>query len=313
MKSSRMGGVVGVKTLSLEEAAKFLCTQITTSAGWATGKLGTSEFNALTFYLHRKRVRPDPYESKTIKDITVNAGLWAAKDKTIHETIDEWAEHTFKCLSQLDSVVTWNPMYPYQEDLLLREFANQAVRIPLRALEPYYSPEHQYTVQMTEGPICVVSPFADTIASQWARRAELFPEGGSAGKVWLPSQELHTVKAYFGPNLTPENLALSWSEELRNAGPLATVQHLADQVQETKARYVFVGIGALSIPLVVELKKRGIIALHTGGGTQIMFGVKGDRWTYHNVISKLFNDSWVKPSPLEKPSAASKVEGACYW
>ena len=306
-----MGGVVGIKTLSLEEAARYLCSAVKNAEkGYATGKLGTSEFNAIMFYLHRKRVRPDPYEPKTIKDITVNAGLWAEEGKTIHETIDDWAEHTLKCVSELDSIVTWNPMFPYQEDLLFREFAKDKTRIPLRALEPYYSPQNQYTQFLTEGPICVVSPFADSIEQQWNKRNLIFPEGGAAGQMWLPTQILHTVKAEYGPHLNPSK---SWSPEILKQGPLAAVKLLAEQVESTKAKYAFVGIGALSIPLIVELKKRGIIAFHTGGGTQIMFGVKGDRWTYHNVISKLFNEHWVKPAQIEKPSEASKVEGACYW
>ena len=309
-----MGGVTGAIVLHLKEAAEHLCLQISNAtAGWATGKFGTSEFEAICYFRQRCITPELPYPQKIINHITINAGLWAKEGQTIHETIDDWSEAMIRAASQLDLPVAWNPTYPRQEDIFLREFAPGKDRIPLRALEPFYSPENQYTLCMTKGSICVVSPFADTIKSQWEKRAQLFPEGGIGGKMWLDTQELHTVKAPYGPHMTSEKMALSWSETILKAGPLAAVQSLADQVQATGARYVFVGIGALSLLLVVELKKRGLIALHTGGGTQIIFGLMGERWKYHNVISKMFNEHWVRPSEAETPSHAQSVEGACYW
>ena len=309
-----MGGVTGPIVLKLPEAAQLLCKQISNAeGGWATGKFGTSEFDAIRHYRQRKISPNLVYPEKIVQSITVNAGLWAAEGKTIDETIDDWAEAMLQAAATLDLVVIWNPVFPRQEELFLDEFVPFKGRIPLRALEPFYSPESQYTLCMTNGSICVVSPFADTIKAQWGRRSYLFPIDGIAGKMWLPTQQLHTVKAPFGPNMCPQNMNLSWSPEILKAGPMAAVKRLADEVQATGARYVFVGMGALSLVLVAELKRRGLVALHTGGGTQIMFGVKGERWKYHNVISKMFNDYWVRPTAEETPSLASSVEGACYW
>jgi len=310
-----MGGVTGPNLLKLPEAAQLIRDQISNAkGGWSTGKFGTSEFDAIRHYMQRKSASPMlPYPEKIIQNITVNAGLWAGEGKTIDEAIDEWAEAMLDAGKDLDLVVAWNPMYPRQEENFLNTLVRSRTWIPLRALEPFYSPESQYTLSMTNGSICVVSPFADTIKAQWERRSYLFPVDGLAGKMWLPTQQLHTVKAPFGPNMCPQNMNLSWNPEILKAGPMAAVKRLADEVQATGARYVFVGIGALSLVLVAELKRRGLVALHTGGGTQIMFGVKGERWKYHNVISKMFNDYWVRPTAEETPSLASSVEGACYW
>lgn len=309
-----MGGVTGPNLLKLPEAARLLCDQISSAkSGWSTGKFGTSEFDAIRHYMFRKSNPDAPYPEKIIRTMTVNAGLWAGEGKTIHEAIDEWAAAMLDAGKDLDMVVAWNPIYPHQEEKFLHTLVGSRSLIPLRALEPFYSPENQYTLSMTDGSICVVSPFADTIKAQWTQRANLFPVDGLGGRMWLSSQQLHTVKAPFGPNMCPENLDLSWSPEILKAGPMAAITLLADEVQATGARYVFVGMGALSLILVGELKRRGLIALHTGGGTQIMFGVIGERWKYHNVISKMFNEHWVRPSKAETPSLASNVEGACYW
>jgi leucyl aminopeptidase (aminopeptidase T) len=107
--------------------------------------------------------------------------------------------------------------------------------------------------------------------------------------------------------------AQTWPKEILEEGPEAAVTYLAQKVTDSGARYAFVGIGALSIPLVAELKRRNIVAIHTGGGTQIMFGLKGRRWLNHSIISTFFNSAWTSPTSEETPSYAQRVEGACYW
>jgi hypothetical protein len=165
---------------------------------------------------------------------------------------------------------------------------------------------------MTKGLIAVVSPFADTITNQWPKRAAIFPPSGPAGQMWLPTQTLVAIKAPYGPHMT-DDPSQTWPKDLLNKGPAAAVLHLAEQVQNSHARYAFVGIGALSVPLVAELKRRNIIAIHTGGGTQIMLGIKGKRWLDHETISLFFNEAWTSPSPQETPTMARRVEGSCYW
>jgi hypothetical protein len=88
---------------------------------------------------------------------------------------------------------------------------------------------------------------------------------------------------------------------------------MADRVEASGAKLAIVGCGALSLPLCVALKSRGIAAIHTGGATQILFGIKGGRWETHSVISTFFNDAWIRPAAAEIPAHAAHVEGACYW
>jgi hypothetical protein len=199
-----------------------------------------------------------------------------------------------------------------QESHILFRYANQATRVKPRVFESFYNPQNQYTAHMTQGPIAVVSPFASSIESQWPKIREIFPPSGHAGAVWPPNAQLVAIKAPYGPHLSTEPTH-AWPQEVLSGGPQAAVQHLAEQVQASGARYAFVGIGALSLPLVAELKRRNIIAIHTGGGTQIMFGVKGKRWLNHATISTFFNPAWISPSPEETPSQAHQVESACYW
>jgi hypothetical protein len=49
--------------------------------------------------------------------------------------------------------------------------------------------------------------------------------------------------------------------------------------------------------------------------TQILFGIKGRRWEreYGDSTAKLFNEHWVRPSPVETPDNKDRIERGCYW
>ena len=49
------------------------------------------------------------------------------------------------------------------------------------------------------------------------------------------------------------------------------------------------------------------------GATQLLFGIKGKRWDTHSVISKLYNDAWVRPAEDEGIDHREAVEGGSYW
>ena len=307
---------MNLEPLNLSQAASIMCDEIENKSqnGWSAGKIGTSEFNAIRSYLQRKNQDfKYSYPPFVIREMTQNAGLWAPKSMDMETVIDEWAEETIKAITNLNVAVSWSPSAKAQELELLNTWAPNAKKVVLRALEPYYTPENQYTQKMTKGKIAVVSPFADSITEQWLIKSKVFPESGPAGKMWMDNQELVPIKAFYGPNMTPQNYSLTWSQEILDSGPLKAVEFLCQEVVNSGAKYAFVGIGAISLPLVNRLKNNGITAIHTGGGTQIMFGVKGNRWSNHDVISKFFNENWVKPNLDEIPSAANKVEGGCYW
>ena len=300
--------------MDLTAAAEWFCSELEQHDSWAAGKLGTSEFNALYWFLQqRSSGQPNPYPAQTKHDMFVNAGLWAPPGRSQDAILDEWAKTTIEAIKQLDGIAIWNPMFQREEATLISRLNPTARHVPLRALEPFYTPAHQYTTKMTKGQVAVVSPFADSIQQQIPRLQEVFPQADQRppGPMWLPSQSFRPIKAHYGPNITSKE---TWPPAILATGPTAAVQYLADQVTSIKTtRYALVGIGALSLPLVAELKRRGIVAVHTGGGTQIMFGIKGRRWDNHSTISKFYNDAWIRPEAAEIPTEAAKVERGCYW
>lgn len=74
-----------------------------------------------------------------------------------------------------------------------------------------------------------------------------------------------------------------------------------------------IGCGAYGFPLAAHVKDIGRQAVHLGGATQMLFGIRGRRWDLKDIGPALYNDSWVRPSADERPENADSVESGCYW
>ena len=76
-----------------------------------------------------------------------------------------------------------------------------------------------------------------------------------------------------------------------------------------------IGCGAYGMPLAAKLKQAGKQAIHLGGATQLLFGIKGRRWeeNYPSKIATCFNADWTYPLDSEKPKNGGTVEMGCYW
>lgn len=306
---SKMGGVTrqGPPLLTQREGAIWLATQVASRRVFAAGKLGTSELECIWFYLAMRRgASRFPYISDIKKNMSVNAGIFPVTD----EALDDWAQHMVsEVLPALDGVAEWNSRNPLQESQVLNAFSGSAKRFPSRSLEPFYedTTTARWTIRIPDRTkVAVISPFSASVAKQWTHQAEIW----TPNPVWNANIILTTVKAHYSPYLSPDS---SWSPEIIDGGWRAAVKSIVDQVVASGAKLALIGAGALSLPIAAALKKRGVAAIHTGGSTQILFGIKGTRWATHSVISGFFNSAWVSPAEDEIPVNGTLVEGGCYW
>ena len=88
---------------------------------------------------------------------------------------------------------------------------------------------------------------------------------------------------------------------------------MKNQILKKDFDIALIGCGAYGFPLAAHVKRIGKQAIHLGGSLQILFGIKGKRWDNHPVISKLYNEHWIRPRVEDKPNKAHLVEDACYW
>jgi hypothetical protein len=102
---------------------------------------------------------------------------------------------------------------------------------------------------------------------------------------------------------------------------------MENQISKIDFDICIVGAGAYGLPLAAHVKRMGKQAIHIAGGTQLLFGILGTRWTemyedtWHyrpctdiNINYRpLFNKNWCYPLEIDKPKDANKVDNACYW
>lgn len=185
-----------------------------------------------------------------------------------------------------------------------------AKKVQLEMLYPFFV-EKPWTRALKGKRVLVVHPFDQTIRNQYTRRKDLFDNPDV-----LPDFTLLTLKAE--QTIGGTSRFGSWMEAL---------DYMKRQIEKIDFDVCILGCGAYGMPLASFVKSLGKQAIHIGGGTQLLFGIKGKRWVeqYHDIwhyrpgvdidinYRKLFNDNWIYPSVNEKPKSAEKVEGGCYW
>ncbi len=163
---------------------------------------------------------------------------------------------------------------------------------------------------MKEKKVLVVHPFAKTIQQQYKQRRTLLFKNPDI----LPKFQLGTFQAV--QSIGGQSFFNTWFDAL---------QYMKDEIDKQDYDIALIGCGAYGFPLAAHIKRSGKKAIHLGGALQLLFGIKGKRWTNptygmkslpfitENYYNNLMNEFWTSPAKTEKPLNANNVEGACYW
>jgi len=237
--------------------------------------------------------------SAEITDIGINSGQIAALctnagffPQDSFQT-KRFVELIMSDLHYIDILASWC----IQEGRLSNELAS-ATKIRFRDLEPYMH-KTPWSRILEGKKVLVIHPFAETIQQQYKKRELLFDN-----PLILPKFDLITIAAVqsIAGSVTKYE---SWFDAL---------EHMKEQINAIDFDIAIIGCGAYGMPLAAHVKRIGKKAVHLGGQTQLLFGVKGKRWeTGHDKIKNMFNEHWVYPSIEEKPKNYSSVEGGAYW
>ena len=148
----------------------------------------------------------------------------------------------------------------------------------------------------------IIHPFEESIREQYEKREHIFP-----GTEILPEFDLLTLKAVQTIAGNKDKRFSTWFEAL---------EWMKNEALKMDFDIAIIGCGAYGFPLAAKLKEAGKQAIHLGGATQLLFGIKGRRWdeeSHFKYVRELYNDSWCYPKPIEKITGAEKVENGCYW
>lgn len=280
--------------LSDQQGQDRIAQLIATGLPLMVSRLGSVELSSLRFFLERRRVRQQPYDRKLRYAMENNAGFFPAEDRQL----DNFAELYLENLALVDLLGVW---FNYYEDAICNNYCAGAEFADLASLEPfrYRTP---WSRLLKGKKVLVVHPFIDSITCQYREKRRLL----FANPDTLPEFELKTVRAVQSIAACPVPFA-TWFEAFR---------HTCSEMEKVDFDVCLIGAGAYGLPLAAFAKKLGKQAIHMGGVTQILFGIKGRRWErddYKDSTATMFNEHWIRPLESEAPANKDKVENGCYW
>lgn len=280
---------------------KLISSYIESDKPCFIGRFGSTEMMNLVNYLGIKEGKksyksfikgealPWWWENKGIEQLHNWSGFFPKEPKAV----ETFCELMISDTSHLDVLGSWLKDERHFQDKL-----KGVKRLLLEDLEPFFS-ETPWTWKLEGKKVLVVHPFAETIESQYKKRGSLFENN------LLPEFELKTIKAV-------QTIA---GQECEFKDWFEALNFMKSQIDSIDFDICIIGAGAYGFPLGAHVKRIGKKAIHLGGVTQLLFGIKGNRWEDFIVwpYMNLFNENWVRPGELEKPKNATIVEGGCYW
>jgi hypothetical protein len=281
---------LGTEILTAQQGNDLLARSIDQPAG--VGKIGASEMGALRRFLSRADSQGFceswGYHTRLLYRI---AGVYPPDPNIFSRFCVTFTE----ALKSLDMLAVW---FNFGENAAREKFAPQATVMALRALEPYYN-QRPWTERLAGKRVLVVSPFTNSIERQYPLRREIWPERPE----FLPDFDLVTLRVPLSAYLTQPEYP-DW---------FMALDAMTEQMKSIRFDVAIIGAGAWSIPLIAHAKSLGAWAIHLGGATQILFGIKGKAWEANRQIASFFNDAWTRPSPAETPVRIQKIEDGRYW
>ena len=229
------------------------------------------------------------YALSTMRTMRINAGFFPATPKML----DRFSKLMRECMPKVDILGYWRK----GEELVLDKMPN-VVCVPLDALERYYF-EHTWMPALEGKKVLVIHPFEDTIRKQHARLNKLF-----ANPEMAPHYELRTIKAVQSiAGNQPEGFG-DWFEAL---------DWMKREIDKTDFDIAIIGCGAYGFPLAAYVKQIGKKAIHLGGATANLFGIRSNMVDNSEQLRALVNEYWVRASKEETPNGKELVEGSLYW
>ncbi len=252
------------------------------------GRFGSTEIKAV-LYPKMPAIMRRKYYERISGNMDVLSGFFPSNDSTLRE----FSKLMYNDMQLLDLIGSWRI-----EELFLRKQYKSAGTIELQSLEPYFL-ANPWTEALKGKKVLVIHPFSETIQQQYKIREKLFTDD----RVLPEFESLQTIKAVQTIAGNSSEFK-SWFEALN---------YMKREIDNKEFDIAIIGCGAYGFPLAAHVKRIGKKAVHLGGSTQMLFGIKGKRWVEREKFNNIINEHFVYPLDSDIPVDAQKVEGGCYW
>ena len=269
--------------------SRFGCGEMETTLRHLDISVQDSRMNKF-FRLIAGQIGPFWWDNSIRAGMNWIAGLFPPTD----ETMDRFGARVLDDCREIDILVGWLA----GEKRLHKLCFPHAKCVYLGDLEPFLF-DPPWTLALEGKKVLVVHPFETTIIHQYAKRELLFKDPRV-----LPVFTLKTYKPVQSLAGNPTGF-LSWFDAL---------DHMCDDISRIDFDIAIIGAGAYGMSIASHIKRTGKKAVHMGGITQLLFGIKGGRWdVIPRFAQDLYNDHWIRPMPEERPSNFMQVENGSYW
>ena len=275
--------------ITIEQGNLKIGELISTSTPFIAGKMGAVEQQIMKYHLTNT-----PWDENIRWHASNHAGLTPPTDFVLEYFVKEY----ISALNNTDLLTIWFPeQLNSQEYLISNHLCKNAEFIAgLQALEPFYH-SNPWSKYLKNKRVLVVHPFEDSIKHQFEKKELLFQD-----KEILPDFELLTFKTF--QTHGGGNTNLPWD---------VCYEKMVEGILKMDFDVALVGCGAYGLPICNQIKKMKKSVVHVGGGLQIMFGIKGNRWDNMPAVNKFYNDNWKRPYETERTKNPVVVEGSTYW
>lgn len=287
------------------EANQLISEMIKSGKPFMVGRLGSTETRFLVNQFLQRKISSDL--SGILKTSTGDINILWKKDPVFLDNLcllsgffpndpslaEKFIEIYNQSIANLDVLGVWNEM-EYQ----LENIPDHVKLCKIRELEPWFYDE-PWSYELKGKKVLLVHPFEDSIKHQFAQKDLLYKN-----PKMLPDFELKTVKAVqtiAGQKSEFEN----WFDALES---------MKNQIAKTEFDVAIIGCGAYGFPLASFVKDLGKQAIHLGGVTQLMLGIKGKRWEewqHYTDLRKNNGENWIFTQDI--PKDFNKIEDGCYW
>lgn len=285
-----------------EEANDRISTAILNGEPLFVSRLGTTETSVLYDFLASPSQHIDP---TSIHNLATLSGFFPTDNSEHIKRFCESYIQSIPNITHMAARADRNEREFWHKEFSVLELCSQQVQfLNITDLYPFFH-SNPWTSSLVHKNVLVIHPFAQTIKHQFSHRSGLH-----ISPLILPEFNLITLQS-----------VQSLGHASKHCGHTSFF-HALDYMQQTIDTIEFdvalIGAGAYGLLLGNHCFQKGKQVIHLGGALQLLFGIKGHRWTsnsdyYSRKFTRFITSKWCFPSSCETPSSYNDVEEGCYW
>lgn len=281
--------------MGMKRTNQWIADKIKEGSPFLVARFGNTELSVMTSVLKRRLFGNTPEVQERFEEWFHNLQELSGFFPDRQELAEEFTDLMLESCQKVDLLAMY---HCHMDDYVVTEYMPQTKITFLNHIEPWRC-KTPWTAALEGKKVLVIHPFEESVQEQYKKRDFLFPDSHV-----LPEFELRTLKAVQTIAGEKDERFETWFDAL---------EYMYQEALKIDFDVAILGCGAYGLPLAAKLKEAGKQAIHMGGVTQILFGIKGRRWLDNPRSGIHYNDAWTYPKESETPKKSDVVENHCYW